>query len=263
MTGIRRVFNSIPYAIFLGLVCPGLGHTMWGEWVFGLFVFLVILITSALVYLSFIVTIPNTVLIPLIVLPLLFYLFSLVDLARSIRSRAPKPHQSSVKGLVFLVLALAYQTAAPSAPGNFLIRNRPVLFRMQTTQFQPDFTRGELVKASSMTYYVNLFLIKAPVFHDLPDYFDVVRYHLPAGERAVGLVVGLPGDQVEMYDGLLYVNGDVVPPVSDLSKSLSGEMPLTRVAENSILVGDLSVGRIVQTHQVRLTALLGRVERIF
>jgi hypothetical protein len=73
------------FAWMLNLLLPGLGHFYWREYAFGLFVFLVMLLASVLYVASFFVPMPGAVTWLVLGLPIMFYGFTFVDLARTAR----------------------------------------------------------------------------------------------------------------------------------------------------------------------------------
>lgn len=66
------------------------------------------------------------------------------------------------------------------------------------------------------------------------DRFDMIVFHAPdTEERYVKRVIGVPGDQIEMADDVLYVNGEAVgePYVT----YIEGDPITTRITENFTL----------------------------
>lgn len=64
-------------------IIPGAGHIYWRETLFGMFVFLVMLIAAVLFFFSFLIDLSFMVRLVLFGLPAVFFLFSMVDLGRS------------------------------------------------------------------------------------------------------------------------------------------------------------------------------------
>jgi hypothetical protein len=255
--------HSVTFSFLLHLLVPGLGHIYWKEYAFGLFVFLIMLLAAALFFLSFLVSIPPLVQLLLLGLPVVFYVFSFVDLNRSVTSRRPTVKRTFRAAWLFLIFAVVYQVAAPVTPINFMLRNRPDLYRVDTNEFSPVIEQGDLASATPLPYYVDLFFLDFPVYHDLPQHFDIVRYVDGSGDRRTGLVIGLPDEQVKVEDGRLIVDG--YPKFHEGSGRIlqSGNWPLTSVEDNSILVATLSFGQVEAVTQVPLISLVGRVNRLF
>ena len=84
--------KSPVFAIVLNLLLPGLGHIYWGEFLFGVFVFLIMLISVILFFVSFFLSLSLVPKIILLATPLLFYLFTFVDLVKVVRRR-PAPRR--------------------------------------------------------------------------------------------------------------------------------------------------------------------------
>ncbi|HUV31561.1 MAG TPA: S26 family signal peptidase [Acidobacteriota bacterium] len=260
---MRPFRESFAFSAILHLLFPGLGYLFWKEYAFGIFVFLIMLLASVLFFVSFLVSVPWHLKLVLMSLPLVFYLFSFFDLAKAVGMRRAKLRRSGRAAMVFLLLALVYQFLAPSAPGNFVIRNLPDVYVMNHNRLGPLFRRGEVLTANRLAYSANLVFFNYPVYHSLPAYFDVVRFADRDDRKYTGLVVGLPGDRIEMSGGTLIVNGRPEYHQFGNAFGLAGDWPLTAAQDNSILVATVNLGTIDSVHQVSLLALIGKVDRLF
>lgn len=61
-----------------------------------------------------------------------------------------------------------------------------------------------------------------------PDRFDIIVFHAPEGKDYIKRVIGLPGDELEYRDDVLYINGEAIEePYLDQYKSENAGMPLT------------------------------------
>ena len=256
---VRKFAKSRFSAIILNLLLPGLGHIYWRETGFGIFVFLIMLTASMLFFVTFFISLPAYAIILMTALPAIFYFFTFVDLVRVVKAKSSSVKQNSRRIILFLIIGVVYQLLVPLAPGNFGIRNRPVLFTLQTNDFSPLFRKGELLKASRLAYVVDIFFLKKPVLHALPRRYDVVRYSDSTGVRT-GIVIGLPGEQIEIAEGVVVVNGfpDIHRPAGNLE--LLGEWPETSAQTYSVLAATLQMGRIVNVQDVPMSAVIGRVE---
>jgi len=254
---------SITFGMILHLLFPGLGYIYWKEYTFGVFVFLIMLIASVLFFVSFLVNIPGTVIWLLLGLPTVFFLFSFFDLTRSIKGRQGKVNRSRGTSAVFFLLAIAFQFFAPNAPGNFMIRNAPEIFIMGNDRLEPTYRKGDVLITNPLAYAVDLFFLDRPVLRSLPDYFEAVRFDDASGRRITGIVVGLPGEFVEIQQGQLIVNSRPEFPRNPGSIAFGGDWPLTVTPENSILAATLNLGRVDAVHQVSLVSLTGKVNRLF
>jgi hypothetical protein len=256
-----RLEQSRGLAAVLNLLLPGAGHVYWREWVFGVFIFLVTFMALVLLVVSLLFDIPAAARWVLYGLPVLFYAFTFVDLFRSVQRKSLKVLHSRTQVIVFLTVGLVYQVAAPIAPVNFALRNAPHLFIMENNSLSPLFRKGDVLKVSSLAYTIDFFFLDKPSVYALPERYDVVRYNDGPGRPRVALVIGLPGEQVEISEGVLTV--DNVPAVGAAAFPFSGECPLTSVDGYSILVATLKLGAIEQLREVPLSDLIGKVSRIW
>ncbi len=259
----NRRFGSrfIPY--LLHLLLPGLGHVLAKEYVFGLFVFLVTLLAVVLFFVSFLVAMPPLAEFVLLGLPVIFYVFTFFDLARAIRKRCFTPIWSR-RAVIFLIIGLAYQVLAPSGAVNFLIRNHPDIFILADTRFAPRYAEGEIMITNPLAYKVRLAFVDKPFLTKLPDRYDLIRVTDSRGQSRSGLVLGFPGESVEVIDGVVIANGEpVLEPTTALGTELRGDCPLTYVDEFSILLANVRLGTVVDVTVVPLANIDGEVSALF
>ncbi len=251
------------FGIILNLLCPGFGHFFWKEYIFGVFIFLIMLIGSVLFFISLLVTLPQAAKIMLLGLPILFFLFTFFDLVKVIRTKQGQVQRSTTAAVVFLVIGVFYQLLVPSAPANFLIHNSPEIYRMDNNHLAPLYKKGDILTANPLAYSANIFFFDYPVYYDLPDRFEIVRFVDSEGRRHTGAVIGLPGEIVELTDGAVAVDG--LPKYGRLpgGLSLARDWPLTSVDNRSILVATFNLGSIDSLHHVPITALVGKAGRLF
>ena len=70
-----------------------------------------------------------------------------------------------------------------------------------------------------------------------PDRHDIVVYQDPNGYKVIKRVIALPGETVEIKDGIIFVNGKALS--EDYTFGVSNDYPLTQVPDNAyFLVGD-------------------------
>lgn len=251
-----RAKNSLWFAYLLNILTPGLGHAFYREILFGVFIFLIMLTASALFFLSFFVPLPTLAKLALFGLPTVFFIFSFVDLHRSIRNRREQSHPSSRRAMVFIAIGFLYLVAAPISPGNFLIRNAPLVYTTDAS-LTPVQTAGHLAIANRLAYSASIFFVNQPVVHDLPERYDIIRFFDGTAERT-GIILAYPGETVEIVEGTLYIDG--VPQMGQhpVLQDLVGDWPLTSARSQSMLVATLNLGRVNQLYSVALIDIIGK-----
>ena len=257
-----RFNNSLLFGAALNLLLPGLGHVFWKEYLFCLFVFLIMLITAILFFVSFLVNLPPLVKIVMFGLPGIFYFFTFFDLARTIRGRREKSQKTTRSVIVFVLVGIGYQLLAPVAAGNFTIRNFPKFFNLQNNRYSPVYTKGDLLKASRLAYTVDIVGFRERVMHTLPKRFDFICYDA-GGETQLGVVVGLPGEEIQIVDGEVLATDFALFDEKPPGLSLSGDWPLTSVGPYSILVANLKFGTVERVDEISLSDVVGKVDRLF
>lgn len=251
--------TTLPFALLLNLLLPGAGHFLWHEILFGLFVFLTMLLAAALFVVQYLIPLPKLALWFLLGLPALFYLFTFIDLARTVRTRRGKWMPTTFTAMVVLVIGIVYQIASPSAALNFGIRNFPDIFRVEGSHLSPLYRQGNIAFANRLAYLADIPFLKRPVLHTLPDRFDLVRFKDTDGTTRNGFVLGLPTEGVSVVDGTLTANDNPIVITLPSGFALTGEWPLTVTEDYSILVGTFNLGTLDNLHQVRLDNVIGRV----
>ncbi|MFZ5980842.1 MAG: hypothetical protein ACOYVF_09455 [Candidatus Zixiibacteriota bacterium] len=224
--------------------------------------FLIILISSVLFYVSFLVEFPLFVRVLLTGLPLVFYLFTFFDLFRSIRNRRRQTGKTFKTALIFVMLGLLYQVFAPNAAGNFIYKNFPDIFIMPDNSLSPLYVKGEYLKASRLTYSIDVIGLDERLVHSLPDRYDLVRF-VESGKHRTGLVVGLPGEEIQIEDGVVLAYDRAIFEKVPAGLNLTGDWPLTSADSYSILIATLQLGKVVQVDKVNLHQVVGKVERLF
>ncbi|MBI5266577.1 MAG: hypothetical protein HY851_05010 [candidate division Zixibacteria bacterium] len=253
--------NDFGFAFLLNLLVPGIGHGFWKEYAFGVFVFLVMILSVVLAMASLLLPFSALTRAFLIGLPALYYIFTFVDLRRVVRKKRSAGRTYQVTA-AFLIFAILWQLLSPAAPVNFLARNAPEVFRLSDNALSPRLRQGSWLYSNSLAYRANFFFISRPQLYALPERGELVRFADSMGVRHVGLVIGFPGEQVEIIGRTLTANG-VDFDVSDMfGAPLSGTMALTPVESGSIMVAMIRIGMIETTHQVAVTDILGKVHEL-
>jgi len=260
---LKRAKGSVGFALVLHCLVPGLGHIFRRHYVFGLFIFLLMLLAVALFFIHFLLSIPTWVSIVLFSLPAVFYALSFVDLVRLVRSQGQTSSRGTFAAALFLTLAIGYQALSPTAPMNFLVRNSPRFDLISDSSLAPLFHKGDLVVWNRMAYRASLFFLDRSVPYRLPECGDVIGFIDEMSIRRTGVMVGYPHDAVEIADGLLIINGFPANDVLPAGIRLSGDMTLTRAGPTSILVATLSLGAVDRFHEVPVEGIVARVYRLF
>lgn len=258
-----NIGNSKTTAFLLNLILPGLGHFYWKEFIFGIFIFLIMLIAAILVVVSFFIEISVYGYILVLLLPAIFYVFTFIDLNKSIDKKKKIVKRDSKTALIYLLIGIIFQLLVPITPVNFWIRNAPEFFIVENNSMAPLYRKDDIIKSNSMPYFVNLFFYDKPILHHIPDRFDLIRFVDSNGEKTNGLVLGLPNEQVEIFDGVLAVNNYAINDDPPAGLFLSGYCELTTVSQYSILVATLNLGTVDKIYQVSLSELKGKIEKLF
>lgn len=80
-----------------------------------------------------------------------------------------------------------------------------------------------------------LIINKAIYYLTTPKRGDIIVFHSPENNDWIKRVIGLPGDQLEIVDGVLYINGE---PVEEpyLNGMVTEDFDLVQVPENMLFV---------------------------
>lgn len=249
-------------AVLLHLLTPGLGHILWREFSFGIFVFLIVLLGAILFVAALLVTLPPAVEIIMFSLVAVFYLFTFLDLIRTWKRVRATSVPSRTRLIVLGLVGLGFQAFFPLSPTNFAVLNAPQYDRMETNQYAPIVRKDDLIKTSRFAYWVSFFGVSGPILHNTPDRLDLVRYRTDQ-HGGIGVVLSLPGESVEVVNGTVLIND--MPLVSSRARSLvySGEWPLTRTGDYSMLIAEVNLGRILRLHEVEILGIRGKVTTVF
>src|SRR5215468_3033306 len=136
-------------------------------------------------------------------------------------AEAPAVHQRSVLGTLLLVILLVplaiVVLLSPLLIRTFLFQP----FNIPAGSMKPTLLIGDYIFVSKYSYGYNRFsfplspplaLISGRVFASEPERGDVVVFRLPRDPSTdyVKRVIGLPGDRIQMINGLLHINGTPV-----------------------------------------------------
>jgi len=106
-------------------------------------------------------------------------------------------------------------------------------FYVTSGSMEPTLQIGDELLATKYSYGYSRYSLPLAIgpsspdrlFGKLPDYGDVVLFHLPRDPAVVYVkrAVGLPGDRIEMRGGRLWINGSQLPLRRDGSGSVEDE----------------------------------------
>ncbi len=260
---MKRVKDSYSFAFLLNVLLPGAGHLYWREYTFGLFVFLIALLAMTLFLASFIIPTTGVVIAMLFGLPMLFFLFTFVDLGKSITKRNRISQRTTKTMILYLVGAIAFQFFSPIAPVNFVLRNPPEVFTVDGNFLSPAFNDGDLVLANPLAWRADLVFVDGHYWFEIPRRGEIVRFRNGRPSSGTGVILGMFGEEVQIVDGVLVVDG--IPQEADLpgQRLLQGDMALTLTNPTSILIATLNLGVVDRTYQVPADSLIGRVYKLF
>jgi len=260
---MKRFSNRFGFAALLNILLPGAGHIFWRDYLFGIFVLSIALLAAALFFVCLVIALPTVVKIVLLGLPLVFWLFTFADLRRTMHRRALATSRSPNTATAYLLVALIFQAAAPVAPLNFGLRNRPHGFLASGSSLAPLLRDGDPALAAAFPYFVNVFFLERPIWHKLPSPGDLVRFSGDDGQVRIGVVLGREGERVSVVDGSVTGDGSFSFDKVGGRLRLQGNMPLTAVEPGSILVATLNLGAVDRAYQVPIGRLIGKVYRLF
>jgi len=260
---MKRQKNNLGFTLLLNLILPGAGHVYRREYLFGLFVFLILLVAATLFLFSFLVVLPESIKPVLFGLPAIFYVFSFVDLWRTVkREKCPRP-RSLAAAWLFLFVAVTANLLTPLSPVNFLLRNAPEVMVVKEIELTPVLKSGDVCWVDRLAYRADLFFLEAPITRRDPGRWDLIRFRDSAAIERFGLVVGLPGEEVALFNDSLFVDGYPAIDPSDPFTRLAGRVPLTLAAPDGILAVTLNNGVVDRVHRVPVRDIIGRGHRLF
>lgn len=258
----QRFKESFGFGLLLNLSFPGMGHLYLRDYLFGVFIFLVLLIASIVFFFGFFVEIPPVVTVVLFGVPAIFYIFTFVDLWRSMRTTPRRAPRGTRVAWLFLIFAVAGSLLLPLAPANFLLRNLPTVYRAVDSSMEPVSSAGDLFLVNRVAYRADLFFLNQPYDYDAPERWDLVAYINSKSSEQLGWVIGCGEETVAIDHDSLYIDGSLVSRDKEGMK-LRGQLPLTPVAVGTILIATLEKGAIVGAEQVSLRDVVGKARRLF
>ena len=98
-------------------------------------------------------------------------------------------------------------------------------FQIPSSSMVPTLKVGDFILVNKWTYGIRLPVLRTKIIElNSPERGDVMVFFPPHEERYfIKRVIGLPGDEIHVLDGVLYINGDKMS-----QKVLDGEIPAAR-----------------------------------
>jgi hypothetical protein len=254
--------SSLSFSFALHILLPGLAHFWWREYLFGMFILLVMLLGSALALVAFLVEIPTGALIPMLGLPVFFYLFTFIDVARLVRRKHTQIRTGLQIVMIFVGIGVLYQVLAPTAPLNFILRNPPEIFVQPDNSLTPLYQQGDLLIANRLSYQLDLVIAERPILHSLPKRYEVVRYRSDSGDNKSGILLGLPTERIEVIEGVVVADNYPMSGEPPGGMILEGNLPLTHIGGYNVLIAQVHLGTIDKVDEIALTDMIGKVSRI-
>jgi len=186
----------------LSLVSPGLGQIYAGAWWLGIILYLAgVALTLSWIAVTWVVLPTPGAIVASAGVLLLLPLVIAIDAFRRIYSRAmaiPRPWYRStwVAAIVMIAINIGLQLS-------------------ETDYYSPGWRSFHVASASNLPTLSTTDYVVADIHHPeaVPAYGDIIVFRHPRDSKVDYLkrVVGLPGDRVQLRDGILYLNGKPVP----------------------------------------------------
>ncbi|MCH1510053.1 MAG: signal peptidase I [Akkermansiaceae bacterium] len=241
-------------ALNLSLFLPGLGQIYCGALGRGLLhlASLAALLVFTIVFLATKSAPPLTLLVTVVILALIPTAYSAWD-ARKIALSSREDYRlkdcnrlSVYLSLTFLMMSLATGLAF-SVRENFLH-----LFTMAGSSMSPTLNEGDKILVRKDSYRD-----KSPARNELVAFLN------PGNRRQtwVKRVIALPGDTVEIKEGIVHINGEVLQEVSTVNPDQANIPPITIPEHHCFLLGDNRVKSRDSRHigPLPMIALVGKV----
>jgi signal peptidase I len=201
-TSAKRGWPRALWAGLLSLVLPGLGQVYAGAWRLGMVLY-VAAIAIDLLWIELTKLVPPTAaaLVTSAGVVLLFHLVVAVDAIRRIRSRTVTTPGRWYRSTWLAAIAMI------AIGGGLQLAREPF--------YTPGWRSFHVASGSNMPTLSTTDYVMADTNHPgaVPGYGDIVVFRPPSDPKVDYLkrVVGLPGDRLQLRDGILYLNDKPVP----------------------------------------------------
>ncbi len=156
-----------------------------------------------------------------------------------------------------------FQLVVPLSPTNFFIRNSPKIEVLKNNSLSPLYSKDSFLIINRLSYRSELFFFNRSFFHTLPERYDIVNFERNNDESLFGIVIGLPSEEIDIWDGSLVVNGMIQDKFFQLNFGSSLETTFIIVGQTSILVGTFGFGQVNELHEIPLEDCIGKVSNLF
>lgn len=241
-------------AVNLSLFLPGLGQIYCGALARGLLQLssLAALIVAAIFLLAIQSTPPKTLLITVVLLALLPTAYSAWDARRlALSTREDYRLKDYNRPCVYLVLTFLMMSVVTGLA--FAIRENFLhAFAMTGNSMSPTLNEGDKI------------LVRKDSYRDRqPGHNDLVAFLNPADRRQtwVKRVIALPGDTLEIKEGIVHLNGTAIKEVSGVQPDQTNLPPITIPDHHCYVLGDNRAHSRDSRHMgpVPMIALVGKV----
>ncbi len=207
MTIVRRRKPWI--AGLLSFLLPGLGHLYSGQAKRGLLVYGISLAIQVISLIAFInLPLPTfTIFLPFLVIISARMIFPTVDAIITTR-RTTDTYQAKAYNRWY-VYTLIFAAALIAEPGSLLATTLMGAFKVPTISMEDTVMNGDRIMVNKIAYYLhNPFTESVLIQTGTPRRGDIVVFKAPDEKNLFydKRVIGLPGDKVEIQQGMVYVN---------------------------------------------------------
>lgn len=190
------------WAGLLSLILPGLGHIYGGAWRLGVILFIAVtaLDLSWIGVTRFMLPMPVTVATSACIV-VIFHLVVAIDAVRRVRARSMAAPRRWYRSTWVAAIAMIAINVGKQLP--------------EVYSYSPGWRSFHIASGSNMPTLLTTDYVLVDTYHpgSVPGYGDIVAFRHPRDLNVdyVKRVVGLPGDRVQLREGILYLNGKSVP----------------------------------------------------